>query len=71
MNVKIVGTVLKVARGVSKKTGKEYSFADVYDGDSLLKVFAIPPDVVQGELVEFDCRLNVDSDGHCYISCRS
>lgn len=71
MNVKVTGTVLKVSRGISRKSGKEYSFADIYDGDSLIKIFSVPSGIIEGEVVEFDCRLNVDSDGHCFISCRS
>ncbi len=67
MKITIVGTVLNVREGVSKKSGKPYRIADVYDGEELLKIFAAPSTVGVGERVELPCRLRMQENGGCFI----
>ena len=62
MLVNVYGTVLNVHTGVSKSSGKSFRMADVYDGEDLLKVFSVPDEIVQGEVVNIRCRLSVDNN---------
>lgn len=67
MKINIIGTVLNVREGVSKKTGKSYRIADIYDGEDLLHVFAAPTDLAVGTAAEIPCRLVIGDSGSCFI----
>lgn len=67
MKINVVGTVLNVREGVSKKSGKSYRIADIYDGEDLLHVFSAPVGIAVGKNTEIPCRLIISENGSCFI----
>lgn len=67
MKINVIGTVLNVREGVSKKSGKSYRIADIYDGEDLLHVFAAPINLSVGKNAEIPCRLIIGENGSCFI----
>ena len=62
MKVMLTGQVLSVRVGKTK-AGKDYSVADVYDGEELIKVFGVDPKLLPGETMSFPVRIRLRDDG--------
>lgn len=63
MKVMLTGQVLSVRVGKTK-AGKDYSVADVYDGEELIKVFGVDPKLLPGnDLQTFPVRIRLRDDG--------
>lgn len=62
MKVYVGGQLLAVRSGKSNKSGKEYTIADIYDGEDLIKVFGASPDLPVGTDVMIECRLDINPD---------
>lgn len=62
MKVMLTGQVLSVRVGRTK-AGKDYSVADVYDGEELIKVFGVEPNLVPGESMTFPVRIRLRDNG--------
>lgn len=61
MVVTIDGTVLGVHSGVSRGSGRPFVYADVYDGEDLVKVFGVRDDLSTGDVISQRCRFTVDN----------
>ncbi len=62
MKVMLTGQVLSVRVGRTK-AGKDYSVADVYDGEELIKVFGVDPKLLPGSEETFLVRIRLRDDG--------
>lgn len=60
MKVFVSGQCLSVHQGTSR-SGKDYVYADVYDGEDLIKVFGVDPQFPLGECM-IECRLDINPD---------
>lgn len=62
MKAMITGQVLSVRVGKSK-AGKDYTVADVYDGEDLIKIFGVDPQLLPGSEMSFPVRIRIQDDG--------
>lgn len=71
MTVKIIGKVLSVRNGTSRKSGKPYVVGDVYDGYSVTRVYNFPVQYVPGEDVEILSFVRADETGRLFcMACK-
>lgn len=63
MIVTIKGKCLSVKSGTNKNTGKTYSYADIYTGNELIKVYNVDISTLYPDMdVALQCNMNVDFD---------
>lgn len=67
MRVKLCGQLLKLGKGTNREIGKEYHYGDIYDGDTLVRVYNFPDGFVVGEYVD-DVFVNLRSDSRIFAS---
>lgn len=61
MKVTVIGQCLAVRSGRSR-SGKDYTLADIYDGEDLIKIFGVPEDLPIGQTVSVECRLDINPE---------
>lgn len=67
MKVSFSGQILKLGTGKNRETGKEYMYADIYDGDALVRVYNFPDGYTVGQYVD-DIPVNLRSDSRIFAS---
>lgn len=67
MKVIVRGTVLSVHSGVSKSNGRPFVYADIYDGEDLIKVFGVDHQLATGAVIEQECRFTVDQSNKWFF----
>lgn len=67
MRVKLSGELLKLGKGTNRETGKEYRYGDIYDGDTLVRVYNFPDGYAVGEYVD-DVYVSLRSDSRIFAS---
>ncbi len=62
MKAMVTGQILSVRSGTAKN-GKPFTVADVYDGEDLLKIFGVDPQLQIGIEMSFPVRIRLRDDG--------
>lgn len=67
MKVGFSGQILKLGTGKKRESGKEYKYADIYDGYTLVRVYDFPDGYTVGEYVD-NIPVNLRSDSRIFAS---